>query len=97
MQFLSIDYIQQHSRIDCTCEAEILSLYGDAAEQTLLNYIGMTYDEVVTKYGDVPAPLKQAALMLVDVSYNNRAPISPQSMSLVPYTFDLLVKPYIKL
>ena len=47
--------------------------------------------------GTMPAQLMQAALMLVDVSYNNRAPISNQNMSVVPYTFDILVKPYVKL
>ena len=35
--------------------------------------------------------------MLVDVSYNNRSPIGPQQMSLIPYTFDMLIKPYMKL
>jgi hypothetical protein len=35
--------------------------------------------------------------MLVDVSYQYRSPVSAQNMSIVPYTFDLLVKPYVKL
>ena len=97
MKFLTIDYIKQHSRLDYTCEAEILELYGNAAETTLLSYIGMSYDEVVDKYDEVPAPLKQAALMLVDTSYQYRSPISPTHLSIVPYTFDILVKPFVKL
>jgi len=97
MKFLTLDYIKQHSRIDYDCEAEILDIYGSAAEETLLNYIGMTYDELITKYTKVPTPLVQAALMLVDVSYTHRSPVSPQNMSIVPYTFDILIKPYIKL
>lgn len=97
MKFLTIDYIKQHSRLDYTCEAEILELYGEAAEATLFNYIGMTYEELVEKYGGVPAPLKQAALMLVDTSYQYRSPISPTHLSIVPYTFDILVKPFVKL
>ena len=47
--------------------------------------------------GTMPAPLVQAALMLVDTSYQFRSPVSAQNMSVVPYTFDLLVKPYVKL
>lgn len=39
----------------------------------------------------------QAGLMLVDNSYLQRSPASSLNMSAVPYTFDLLVKPYMKL
>ena len=97
MKFLDLEYIKAHSRICCDCEDGLLELYGDAAESTLLNYVGMSYDEVVEKYGEMPAPLMQAALMLVDVSYQYRSPISPTSVSVVPYTFDILVKPYMTL
>ena len=47
--------------------------------------------------GKIPAPLMQAGLMLVDNSYLQRSPASSLNMSAVPYTFDLLVKPYMKL
>ena len=97
MKFITLDDIKQHCRIDSSCEANVLNLYGEAAEATLLNYIGMSYDELVTEYKGVPAPIKQAALMLVDTSYQYRSPINPSSISLVPYTFDLLVRPYVKL
>lgn len=105
MKFLTLDYIKQHSRLDCTCEGEILTLYGNAAEETLATYIGYVdskghpdVNAMLQDFnGTMPAQLMQAALMLVDVSYNNRAPISNQNMSAVPYTFDILVKPYVKL
>ena len=98
MKFLTLDYIQKHSRIDGSCEAEILNLYGEAAEDTVLNYIGMTFDELKAKYNNaVPKAVVQAALMLVDTSYQYRSPITPGNVSLVPYTFDLLLKPYVKL
>ena len=35
--------------------------------------------------------------MLVDTQYKERSPLSSQNMSGVPYTFDLLIKPYMKL
>jgi len=89
--------MRKHSRIEYHCEDDLLELYGEAAEATLLNYIGMSYDEIVGEDGKVPAPLMQAALMLVDVSYQFRSPVSSQNMSIVPYTFDILVKPYVKL
>ena len=105
MKFLTIDKIKQQLRLDCTCEAELLEEYGNSAEQTLAGYIGFmdennlpSADKMLEAYGGtMPAPLVQAALMLVDTSYQFRSPVSAQNMSVVPYTFDLLVKPYVKL
>ena len=97
MKWLKIDYIKQHSRIDFDCEDELLELYGAAAEDSVLNLCSRTYDDLIDTYGEVPPALYQASLMLVDVSYTHRSPVSPQNMSIVPYSFELLVKPYVKL
>jgi len=97
MKWLTIDYIKQHSRICCDCEDELLETYGESAEATVLNTLNTTYDDIIAEYGEVPAPLFHAALMLVDVSYNYRSPVSPTSIYVVPYTFDILIKPYMKL
>ena len=97
MKFLSLDLIKAHVRIDSSCEDSLLELYGEAAEKTTLNFINMTYDEVVEKYGEFPMPLIQASLILVDTSYQWRNPVSQYIMYAVPYTFDLLIKPYAKL
>ena len=105
MKFLTIDKIKQQLRLDCTFEAELLEDYGNSAEGTLAAYIGFmdennlpSVDKMLEAYGGtMPAPLVQAALMLVDTSYQFRSPVSAQNMSVVPYTFDLLVKPYVKL
>ena len=105
MKFLTIDKIKQQLRLDCTCEAELLEDYGNSAEGTLAAYIGFmdennlpSVDKMLEAYGGtMPAPLVQAALMLVDTSYQFRSPVRAQNMSVVPYTFDLLVKPYVKL
>lgn len=103
MKFLSLEYIKQHSRIDYDCEDDILELYGDSAEETLAQYLnrGKDADEMIAslteQYGKIPAPFYHAGLILVDVSYQCRSPISATNMSLVPYTFDILIKPYMKL
>lgn len=97
MKFISLDYIKKHSRIDFDCEDDLLELYGNAAEDTLLNYVNRTYEEVIEQYGKMPAALMQATLMLVDNSYQHRSPASPQNMYYVLYGFDTLVKPYMKL
>ena len=49
------------------------------------------------EYGGIPKSVVNAALMLVDTWYQHRSPASPVNISIVPYTFDILIKPYMKL
>jgi uncharacterized phage protein (predicted DNA packaging) len=97
MKWLTKEWIKQHSRIDFDCDDELLELYGESAEDTLLNLLARDYTNVIETYGEVPKPLFVASLMLVEVSYTQRAPISQQNMYGVPYAFDLMIKPYVKL
>lgn len=97
MKWLTLDYIKQHSRIEYDCEDELLTLYGEAAEETILNICSRTYEDLKGNNTTVPSAIIQASLMLVDLSYQQRSPVSPVSMYAVPYTFDLLIKPYMKL
>ncbi len=109
MKWLTLDYIKSHSRIDYDGEDDLLMLYGEAAEQTVLNLTNRTFDELMEKYGveavteegdtvkAMPPTIMQATLMLVDNSYQQRSPASAQQLYAVPYTFDILIKPYIKL
>lgn len=94
MTFLTLETIKAHSRIVGTLEDSVLTIYANAAEATVLNVCNTTYEALIQKYETVPAPLVQAALMLVDTAYTYRAPINPTNLYLVPYTFDMLVKPY---
>ena len=99
MKWLTIEDIKKQLRIEpgFTDEDMLLESYGEAAEETLLNYLNRPYLDIIEHYGKVPLPLVQASLMLVDVSYQHRSPVSVTNISLVPYTFDLLVKPYMRL
>ena len=98
MKYLTLDHIRQQLRIDQTGEEDaVLELYGSAAEETVLNICNRTIDDVIETYGGVPDPVRQATLMLVGQSYQHREPSSVQNMSAVPYSFDLLIKPYMRL
>ena len=97
MKWLTLDYIKAHSRIDFNCEDDLLTLYGESAEETVLNIVDRTYEDIIAINGEVPAPLYYAALMLVEVAYTQRAPISQTNLYTVPYTFDMIIKPYMKL
>ena len=78
-------------------EHDILELYGDSAEDTVLNLCNRTITDIFEQYGMVPKALVHATLMLVDNAYKERSPISPQSISTVPYAFDLMLMPYMRL
>ena len=97
MKWLTLDYIKKHSRIDYNVEDELLEIYGNAAEDVLLNILNRSYQDLVSYYGCVPAPIMQASLLLVDVSYQNRSAVTPQNLYIVPYTFDILIKPFMSL
>jgi uncharacterized phage protein (predicted DNA packaging) len=107
MKWLTIDYIKTHSRIDYDCEDSLLELYGESAEQTILNIINRSYENLLEKFGTedpldktkklVPAPIIQASLMLVDTSYQYRSAITMQNLYAVPYGVDALIKPYMQL
>lgn len=99
MKWLTLERIKQQCRIeqDFIEEDELLEMYGESAEETTLNALGRTYEDIVESYGKIPMPIIHASLMLVDLSYQNRSPISSQNMYQVPYTFDLLLKPYMRL
>ena len=101
MKWLKIDYIKKHSRIDYDCEDALLELYGEAAEDTVMNIIGRDYDDIVENFGTdkhpVPAAIIQASLILVDTSFMQRTAVSAQNLYAVPYAFDFLIKPFMKL
>lgn len=97
MKYLTLELIKAHSRIEYDCEDTLLELYGEAAEETVLELTRRSYDDFLSEYGEVPKAVVQASLMLVDVSYSQRSPVGVQQMHAVPYTFDLLIKPYMKL
>lgn len=96
MNILTLDIIKQQCRIEpeMTEEDSLLELYGNAAEETVLNYCNRTLESLYEEYGSIPAAITQGALLLVANSYKNREPASITNLYLVPYTFDALVKPY---
>ena len=100
MKFLTFDQIKAQLRLDdqqAEGEHDLLVLYGEAAEDMVLNTCNRTITDIFEQYGMVPKALVQAGLMLVAQSYQHREPASPQNLSAVTYSFDLLLKPYIKL
>lgn len=97
MDILKLDYIKQHSRIVYDCEDALLEFYCESAEKTMFQCLNRTYWDVFKEYGEIPAPIRHALLMLVDASYNQRSPYTAQQARVSLYGFETLVKPYIRL
>jgi hypothetical protein len=99
MKFLKFDDVKAQLRLDdqqAEEERNIIELHARAAEDAVLNVCHRTLTEVFETYGEIPAGLTYAALLLTDDAYNHRGSISPQAVYHLP-TFDLLLKPYMRL
>lgn len=99
MKWLTLDEIKDQLRIehDFDLENDKLTLYGDSAEQAILDICQRTYDDFIDDYGSIPAPIRECSLLLVVMSYEHGTPASAQQMYNVGYTFDLKLKPYMRL
>ena len=95
MEYLTLDYIKAHSRIDYDCEDDLIELYGSAAEQMVLNYLECSLDDLKEANGGmVPPVVINATYMIADNLYRHRSPTEQTSLYLVPYGIDLMLKPY---
>lgn len=99
MKWLTLDEIKDQLRIehDFDLEDTKLTLYGESAEQAILDLCQRTYDDFIDNYGAIPAPIRECSLLLVVMSYEHGTPASAQQMYNVGYTFDLKLKPYMRL
>ena len=99
MKWLTLDDIKDQLRIehDFDLEDTKLTLYGESAEQAILDLCQRTYDDFIDNYGAIPAPIRECSLLLVVMSYEHGTPASAQQMYNVGYAFDLKLKPYMRL
>lgn len=100
MKFLTFEQIKAQLRLDnaqAADEHDLLEMYGEAAEETVLNTCNRSYQDIIETYGDIPDDVVHATLMLVDASYQHRSPASTQQTYYVLNGFDMKIKPYIRL
>lgn len=107
MKFLKLEDIKAQCRIepDFTDEDTLLTAYGGASENTLLRLCNRTYSDLLENFGEddgdggtvVPEDFRVAALMLSKHLYEHRGPTEMVTQSMVPYTLDLLIKPFMRL
>ena len=98
MEYLSIEYIKKHSRIDYDCEDDLIDVYGSAAERAILKLLGRSLDDLKEPNdGLVPQDVIVATFQLADNLIRHRSPVEQVNLSVVPYGYDLMLKPYIVL
>ena len=98
MKWLTLNEIKDQLRIEreFTLEDQKLTMYGDSAEEVLMEVTRRTYDDFVENYGKIPTPIREASLMLVTASYETGSAVSLQQLYSNP-TFEMKVKPYMRL
>ena len=60
MRFLTFDKIKAQLRLDdeqAAAEQELLEMYGDSAENALINLLHRSYADIVEEYDEVPVAL----------------------------------------
>lgn len=97
MRIITLEEIKRHGRIECDFENELIEEYGESAEETVLNLLNRSYEDLIEKYGKVPKPIWEACVMLAVYSYQHRVMSSGQRLYDVPYTFDAKIRPYMVL
>jgi len=90
----SIDYVKQHSKLCHDCEDAEIELWIVSAEQTILEILNRDYDSLIEKYGDIPGPVREATLMLVDNSYSHRGVTEQVQLYPVLYGLEMKLKPF---
>ena len=100
MKYLTFEQIKAQLRLDDE-QAELerirLEEMAEAAEDAVLTIIRRPLRNVKQVYGHVPQKLIQVTLLLVDEWYQHRASAEPGTLSPVPYAFDFMLKPMMRL
>ena len=98
MKWLTIERIKHQCRIELDFHDEdcILELYGESAEDAIMEVLNRSYEDLFETYGRIPAPILHASLMLVAQSYKDREKDLVQQVYENP-TFSLLLKPYMRI
>ena len=100
MKYLTFEQIKAQLRLDDEqAELERTRLEGMAmaAEEAVLTIMRRSLMDVILTYNGLPQRLVQVTLLLVDEWYQHRSPVEQGQLSPVPYAFDFMLKPMMRL
>lgn len=104
MKYLTLEEIKAHTRIDMDVEDNLLEMYGESAEESVMNYLGKTLEDFEVETEDeegethtelhIPTPIRHATMMLAAHFYAHREPAGTVNVQAIPYTMEVLLNPY---
>lgn len=100
MKYITFEEIKGQLRLnDEEAELERVRLEGMAmaAEEAVLTIMRRSLLDVILTYNGIPQRLIQVTLLLVDEWYQRRSPVEQGQLSPVPYAFDFMLKPMMRL
>lgn len=98
LKFLTLDEIKGQLRVDFDDDDAELTRKGAVAENMAIKATRRTLDELKEMGGgEVPPEIREAALMLAGHLYRVRENVSGYQQYVVPYAFEALVKPFVRL
>lgn len=100
MKYLTFEQIKAQLRLDDEqAELERTRLEGmaEAAEEAVLAIMRRSLLDVILTYNGIPQRLTQCTLLLVDEWYQHRSPVEQGQLAPVPYAFDFMLKPMMRL
>lgn len=113
LKIVTLADLKLQMRVEENDEDNLITQYGIAAERQIITETRRSMQELCAigyeesngeaPSGDIdakwfPAPLRVAILMLAANLYRNREPVAAGvSVTPIPYTIEVLVKPYVRL
>lgn len=95
MKYLTLSEIKKQCNIDPQWDGddEFLVMVGDSAEDMASQLIDCDLDEIVAKYGEIPAGIRHAMRMLVDYAYSQQRGSSSEANE-IPQSITTILKLY---
>lgn len=103
MSIVTLEALKKQMNIDFDDDDEIVTLYGEAAERSVVNMTRRSVSELKeenmlrTGSDEFPTELTVAILMLAAHLYRMREPVAGLSLTVVPFGLQHLVKPWTRL
>lgn len=94
-KYVELDYLKAHTYVDDNSDDTELQNCLDAAEEHTEKTLQTSLETYVTD-GQLRADLKHAIVILAATFYANREAVAYGNPQPVPFSYSMLIKPYIK-
>lgn len=98
MNYLTLQEIKKHLNIDndFTDDDSYIESLGEVAEEIVKQHVRKDLFMITTENGNkLPAPIKQAMLLLIGNYYANRESVTYAAAKELPQAYEYLLSPYV--